>query len=209
MLRILGESEFECDVWHFHVFLLRKLVFQSRQELGVHLVSETLNIVNSCLQIFFLVLGHLLHFLVPCVDSFDSFGRQYQTCGGNFRWSILEQACIEHWDFDQVLSKEEHLVVWCCVANFPESLQKSQSWWACYTEVQSRKNHGFHFENVLLREFIFWNIEQIFEVGWINFLVFGWNEQRCDAQEVELRLFDLFAWQELVNNVACHVESFR
>ena len=121
MLRFLGVSEFKCDVWHFHVFLLWELVLKGGEELRVDLIGKTLYIVNSCLQVLFFVFGHLLHLPVPCVHSFDCFGSQYQTGCSNFGWSVLQKTSIEHWYFYEVLSEVEDLVVWCSVANFSKS----------------------------------------------------------------------------------------
>ena len=64
-------SELERNIRHLFVLLLRELVLEGCEELGIDLKDEALDVLNNSQQVLFLVFCSSLHLLVPDVDLLD------------------------------------------------------------------------------------------------------------------------------------------
>lgn len=74
-------------------------------------------------------------------------------------------------------------------------------------ELQDLQHVELHFEDLSSCELVFGNLKQVLQVGWVDLLVLGSDQDGSDTQDVQLRLFYLLQGQEAVNEEHRHVES--
>jgi len=65
-----------------------------------------------------------------------------------------------------------------------------------------------HVEDLLAREGVVSEIDEVFDSRWVDFLVFSRNEQRRDADQLHFRLVHVEEGEVSVNQVDCQVERF-
>ena len=92
----------------------------------------------------------------------------------------------------QVLCKEEDFVISAHQGGqSSETLEEAVGRGAGQVKLQRFENLELHLEDLLLREFVFRDRQEVFELRWVNFFIFGRDKQSSDSEDVQLVLFDL------------------
>lgn len=138
------------------------------------------------------VLSGSLHLLVPHAHLLDGLGRENQRRGGQLARVVLEQRGVEKRNLLNVLSEVENSVfVAHKCRHLSEALKEAIGGRACNIELKSLQDLLFHLQYFWLLELVLRNSEQVFELGRVDLLVLGRDQERGDAQDVQLALLDL------------------
>ena len=174
VVRLLKISELEGQASDLLVLSLRELIFQGREELGVHLEDEAFHVFSDGQEVLLCVLGVTLHLFVPHVDLLDTLAREDQGGSGELARVVLEKGSIQESNLLEVLREEEDLVL---VAydrgNFSVALKEAVSRGASQIKLKSHQDLHFHLKNLSLAEFVLRDSQKVLKLRRINLFVLG------------------------------------
>jgi hypothetical protein len=104
---------------------------------------------------------------------FELFARENLSCGCEFAWFELQEACLKQADLKNVLSVEENLVVVQQRAQQPKPLQKPVRGGRGQLKLKRSENLLLHFEHLGLCKFVFADGEEVSEVRRVDLFIFG------------------------------------
>ena len=88
-------------------------------------------------------------------------------------------------------------------------MQEAVAAWRLDVKLEGLQDLALHVQHLRAGELVLTHLEELLEIWRVDLLVLGRDEQRSDAEDVELGLEDLLLAQEAVNAPHCHIQGLR
>ena len=197
-MRWLWKFSSDCSEWCFLIWVLCfGILHKDEQVLGTaleHLVS---------------IVGLLLELLVPEILVLeDDFGGQKKRGSTDYTREILEHFDVDKWELEDILGEVFEARIGFEVADLEVAVEEAVGGGVGEVEVEVNQNHALHGKNFLLGVGLVADVDEVLDLGGVDFLILAGYEKTCDSDELEFLSLDGFRIQKSIDEIYAHVERF-
>jgi hypothetical protein len=80
--------------------------------------------------------------------------------------------------------------------------------WCCDYEIKRCQNFFLHGKHLIFGEFILRDSEKLPDLWWVDFFIFGGNQNSRNTKQMKLAFLDFDLAQILVNNKSSNIKTF-